>query len=45
MLSNVDSNLPNSISESDKIEWVPFTLTLVEYPKGTGNKKQNKFKP
>lgn len=30
----VKSYVPNSIENSDRTEWAPLTLTLVEYPKG-----------
>ncbi|XP_018577720.1 dolichyldiphosphatase 1-like isoform X1 [Anoplophora glabripennis] len=32
---NVDENyFPDSVKNNDRTEWVPLTLTLVEYPKG-----------
>lgn len=26
---------PKALDDSDRTEWVPLSLTLVEYPKGT----------
>lgn len=33
--SNVDDGFySKTLKENDRMEWVPLTLTLVEYPKG-----------
>lgn len=38
MADSIDNSFSKIAEESDKMEWVPLTLTLVEYPKGACTK-------